>query len=60
MSQEYEKEDSFTPEDLMYLRVAIATFQGNLDMKHGMPETYEAIFSLKKKVDRIYRKMVDE
>jgi hypothetical protein len=41
MSQEHEKEDSFTPEDLMYLRVAIATFQ---DMRHGMPKTYEAIF----------------
>jgi hypothetical protein len=35
MSQEYEKEDTLTEEDLMYFRVAIATFQANLDMKSG-------------------------
>jgi hypothetical protein len=60
MSQEYEKEDSFTPEDLMYLCVVIATSQANLDLKHGMPKTYEAIISLKEKVDIIYRKMVND
>jgi hypothetical protein len=61
MKQDYE--DSFTAEDLMYLRVAIATFQANLNMKHGMsktPKTYEAMFSLKEKIDRIYRIQVVE
>lgn len=59
MSQEYEKEDTLTEEDLMYLRVAIATFQANLDMKSGMPKTYEAMQPLKEKVDRIYYRMVN-
>jgi hypothetical protein len=58
MKQDYE--DSFTAEDLMYLRVAIATFQANLDMELGMPKTYEAMFSLKEKIDRIYRIQVVE
>jgi hypothetical protein len=44
----------------MYLRVAIATFQANLDMELGMPKTYEAMFSLKEKIDRIYRIQVVE
>jgi hypothetical protein len=38
MSQEYE--DKLTLEDLMYIRITIATFQANLDMKVGMPKTY--------------------
>jgi hypothetical protein len=36
-------EETFSAEDLMYLKVAIALFQSNLTMKQDMPKTFAAM-----------------
>jgi hypothetical protein len=57
MKQDYE--EKLTPEDLMYIRVTIAQFQANLENREYMPNTYVEMQSLKEKIDRIYRRMVN-
>jgi hypothetical protein len=56
-TQECGKEE-FTPEDLIYLKIAIAIFQSNLSIKEEMPNSWAAMEILREKVNRIYDWMV--
>jgi hypothetical protein len=37
----------------MYIKVAIAIIQSNLELRDHMPETYAAMEPLKEKIDRL-------
>jgi hypothetical protein len=44
---------TFSLKDLMYIKVAIAIIQSNLELRDHMPETYAAMEPLKEKIDRL-------
>jgi hypothetical protein len=55
MAQENEEEEEkLTAEDLMYLKVAIAVVQSNLELKDDMPKTHAAMGPLMDKINRLY------
>ena len=45
--------ETFSMGDLLYLKVAIAIVQSNLELRIDMPETYAAMEPLKEKIDRL-------
>jgi hypothetical protein len=50
------RDEKLTKDDLMHLKIAVALFQSNLQMKEDMPEIWVKMQPLMEKVDRMWRR----
>ena len=61
MSSPEQQHERLTAEDLMYLKVTIAYFTPDLQIREDMPKAYEAISGPpKEKIERLWRIAANE